>query len=323
MIASLSVLCAFMAVVSASAPTAAFGKEMDMDFLEQLRAEGRNGWIAMEEEFKETRFAYEIVEIDTAPKESSRRVKRIEGQLAGGQFLIRETLLPGSDIEVNCRNQEYEFNLFGSPKNWVLRWQGKGRNPKGPVESDYEYLVGILRLPWSIAAVPLAKLVADDRFQVTGVDRMSAEEVAFDFVVKREEGDANDLQGLSGGHLVLDPTRKWAIRRYSVQYKSGMKEVVELTYRPSGPPWISRLVLVMEVPPDRRSEFRLDGCRYDPGPVNTEQFKLGAFGLPEYHEPIRARRRVVFACLGMILVLLGLLLGRRMRRRDPKDELEH
>ncbi|MEX0613968.1 MAG: hypothetical protein WD229_17750, partial [Pirellulales bacterium] len=124
----------------------------------------------MERKLSHSSFDYVLVETDRSGSSSRERSKQVTGQFAGKTFLFTETVIPTEEVSVYGRNDRYEFALSRSGESpWTVSWQSSRRDDDTPVGSAYAYLAGMLRLPWSISATPLAKLVHHPRFSIRQV----------------------------------------------------------------------------------------------------------------------------------------------------------
>jgi hypothetical protein len=215
------------------------------------------------------------------------------------------------------RNEHYEFALErrgDSP--WAVAWQSSRRDEGTPVGSAHAYLGGMLHLPWSISAVPLGRLVDHPRFAIRRAQQGGRGMVRLDFEVAPAVDEEDDLQGLSGGYVVLDPARRWAVIEYRAHYGATMWSSANLAYGELGPPELRRVRFELRTAPTRANVFEIDVAGYDWAEAANSEFTLPAFGLPDYEDPAARRRWLRLVNLGVVFVLLGLILRRRRQQRS-------
>jgi hypothetical protein len=280
--------------------------------LERLRGEAAAEWQAMARKLRHFQFDYTIVETERGGRSSLERVKRVTGRVEGECFLITETILATDEVSVYGRNDRYEFALVrrgASP--WTITWQSGRGETETPVDSAYTYFCGMLHLPWSISATPLAKLVQHPRFVVQRARPGDGGRWQVDFAIAPPGAPEADLQGLASGSLVLDPSHHWAVVEYRARYGNRMSSAVSLAYAESGPPELSRVHFELRTTPQKSNVFDIRIANYDWAPAGSGEFTLPAFGLPDYQDPTGRRHWLGLVNLGIILVLLGLIIRRR------------
>jgi hypothetical protein len=284
--------------------------------LERLRREAAVQWRGMARKLSHCGFEYTLVETDGGGRLAMRRAKRITGYVADNCFLLTETIESTEEVSVYGRNERYEFAITRSGNRpWTVVWQGPAGGEDTPVGSAHAYLIGMLCLPWSISAAPLDELVSDRRFSVRAVRRRSDDCVELEFAIAPADTGDNSLQGLSGGVLVLDPQRCWAIAQYHARYAQRMATSATLTYTRPGPPELRQVRFALRTRPKRTSDFEINVARYDWALDPEPEITLSAFGLPEYQDPAD-RRWLGLVNLGMILVVAGFMLRRHRQRRN-------
>ncbi len=294
---------------SATEPLAVAGQT-----LQRLRSEGVGEWQSMAHKLEHSNFDYAIREIDQKGKTTRERTKRVSARVVGQSFLLTEKLVPGELVSIYARNDRYEFALFrNGDAPWTISWQSSRRDDDSPVGSAYAYLAGMLHLPWSISAIPLEKLVKDSRFSVQSVRPADRDDLQIDFAISPTAQRPDSLQGLKCGSILLSPARHWAIQRYTAQYANQMSSSLKLSYGPLGPPEIKHAEFELDVSPEMRSKFAIDVGKYEWPTVESADFTLSSFGLPEFHEPLATRRWLMIVNLGVFFMLSGLIVWRRRR----------
>jgi hypothetical protein len=280
--------------------------------LQWLRSEATHEWQAMARKLSHGGFDYIVTGTELDGASTTSRRKRVTGRLAGGSFLFTETLIPTRQVSVYGRNDRYEFAISRRQESpWMVSWQSAGRDAESPVGSAYAYLKGMLQLPWSISATPLAKLVHDPRFSIREMQNSTNGTLRLRFSVAPAGADKDDLQGLASGVIVLDPQRHWAVTEYVAEYANGIASSVKLAYSHAGPPQLSRVVFELVTKPGQASRFDIDVKKYDWSAAESSALTLSAFGLPEYEDPANRRRWLILMNVGFILVLVGVVLWRR------------
>ncbi|HEX4413157.1 MAG TPA: hypothetical protein VH107_05975 [Lacipirellulaceae bacterium] len=298
------------AAVLAGSPLAD-GSVDTAQLVELLKTEAVPQWRELADKLKVLNFTYKLSETSKTRGAARSGTKLVTGHVSGDSFLLEEASETPLHTSVYSRNDRYEFSLDRSgAAAWVINWQHGRQKLDTPVGSEYEYLVGMMELPWSISATPLEKLVSDERFRIKhGASKSGV--VDLEFEVSPTTARPDPLQNLVSGALVLDSLHHWAVKRYSVTYLNKMTSTVQLSYGVAGPPELQRAELEVDSPPNSTNKFVLSDFHYDTGPVDTAGFTLSAFGLPEYREPFGTRRWLVLINIGLICVIVGVILFRR------------
>jgi hypothetical protein len=280
--------------------------------LERLRNEAAVQWRSMARKLSHCEFEYAIVETERNGSMATKRTKRVSGYVADKCFLFTETIVSTAQVSVYGRNERYEFALSRSgDAPWTVTWQSARQDDDTPVGSAYAYLGGMLHLPWSISAIPLEQLVNHPRFSVRAVRPRDNGSVQVDFTIATADPLEDELQGLSSGFLVLDPSRRWAVMQYRAQYANKISSSAKLVYGKFGPPEVSQVRFELRTKPERTSQFAIDVGKYDWTADRNPEITLTAFGLPEYQDPTNRRRWLRLVNIGIILVVVGFILRRR------------
>lgn len=192
------------------------GQSLNTQLLHRLQTEAVVKWKQMAEKLTSCSFDYTIIETNEGNRVNLARTKRVAGQVTKDCFLFRETIDSTGQVAVAARNRNYEFAISRSGEApWSITWQNKC-GQTSPVGSAYEYYAGMLQLPWSISAVPLAKLVTSPRFSLCDVKVTGNDTVRLQFKVQSSELNPDPLQNLAAGTVLLDSAHDWAIMKYEV-----------------------------------------------------------------------------------------------------------
>jgi hypothetical protein len=315
--------CRAIFILLISSDRIAMGEPETTDRLvQQLTLEGPQAWDAMENEISHSNWDYTQSEVYTDAGKTSRSAKHVEGRYCGQCFLIRETYPGGSPASsVYARNSRYGFSLNkeDAAAPWVVTWEGTMHSYRNPTDIAYADLGGMLKLPWSISAIPLRKLIGHKHFSVRRAEKSDQDnDVAIEFSVSRPiEDGLDDLGGMSNGRIVLHASRQWAIKEYIAEYKNGMMDSVDLLYSAEGPPKLSRIHFKTQFAAARETTIEIDVKNYRRNVDSEAEFTLTAFGLPEYQEAVPNWRRfwAVVLNLGIFLLLLAFFLRRRWQER--------
>jgi len=301
-----------------------------------MRTEAVRRWEEMELAVQRSEWEFLETETETDTSAASADkviVRRVRGKFMDDLFLIQVEWLDANrqsagSRSIYARNHRYGFLLdrvdeSGGESPWMVTWAGTARGIAIPVESAQTNFGGMLRLPWSISAVPLRNLVANQRF---GLSASSTRNVGgrdcidVSFVISPGTDGNGQVGGITRGTMVLDPERQWAVVEYSAEYESKLTDVVRLDYTIDGPPFLKHVDFQLVKASSRVDRFDVEVLRYGACDASEDEFTLPAFGLPDYREPLA--RRPVFrwavTLLGVGCILCAYCL-RRSRSRFRQD----
>jgi hypothetical protein len=288
----------------------------DLPLLQRLRQHAVAEWVAMENQLRNCDVELTVAERDRGGRHSTNRTKQIIGNMAGSCFLFREILPATQQTAVYARNERYEFALSRNGEGpWTVVWRSGRQENDTPVQTAHAYVAGMLRLPWSISAMPLAKLVNDPRVSIQAVNPPKQGLVQFDFTVSPDDEPGGDLQRLASGTVVLDPARRWAITQYRARYTNQMHTAAAIEYATPGPPEIKKLRFQLHTR-SQASEFAVDVAKYDWIRDRNLHATLPAFGLPDYKEPARSKRWLRLVNAGIIFLLASFMVWRRRQEKS-------
>jgi hypothetical protein len=224
--------------------------------------------------------------------------------------------------------------------DWHVPFMGPDRQP-----IDFVVKEGVgryIRAPFTLMGMSLPDLVDDPAFAIEAVDAVQhqgSELVRLTFKYNNPtklDGRPTITEHLSGtamtgGKVLLDPMRCWAIKTASLTTNTGGRPIIVIDYGDeiNGVPSLKRVVerwVTADAPDDTElaqiTKFEFD--EFTPGGLSDDDFTLAAFGVntntASGESRPRSTSRLFTICAGAVLGVLAIVLSVVAHRKSRNQK---